>query len=188
MKHGKHARKSNLRWKRSFVLLTALTVLMLGVVGATISYLVTSTTPVTNTFEYAKVTCQVTESFDGTTKKNVQIKNTGNIDAYIRAAVIVTWKDAAGNVYGQAPVENTDYEITYSSNGWIEKDGYYYCTSPVASTKETPVLITECKRLQKPETIPDGYDLSVEILADAIQSQPANAVQQAWGYTPGSSN
>ena len=184
MKHGKHARKSNLRWKRSFVLLTALTVLMLGVVGATISYLVTSTEPVTNTFKYAEVTCEVNESFSNGVKSNVKIQNTGNIDAYIRAAVIVTWKDKDGNVYGQAPVEDTDYEITYSNNGWIEKDGYYYCTSPVPSTKETPVLITECKRLQKPKTIPEGYDLSVEILADAIQSQPANAVTEAWGYTP----
>ena len=81
MKHGKHARKSNLRWKRSFVLLTALTVLMLGVVGATISYLVTSTKPVTNTFKYAEVTCEVNESFSNGVKSDVTIKNTGNIDA-----------------------------------------------------------------------------------------------------------
>ena len=186
MKHGKHARKSNLRWKRSFVLLTALTVLMLGVVGATISYLVTSTTPVTNTFEYAKVTCQVTERFDGTTKENVQIKNTGNIDAYIRAVVIVTWKDAAGNVYGQ-PVPTGAYEIKYNTTDWTQNGDYWYCKTAIAANASTDPLILKCSKTEDANP-PEGYDLSVEILADAIQSQPASAVQQAWGYTPGSSN
>ncbi len=182
MKHGKHARKSNLRWKRSFVLLTALTVLMLGVVGATISYLVTSTEPVTNTFEYAKVTCQVNESFSNGVKSDVKIQNTGNIDAYIRAAVIVTWKDASGNVYGQ-PVPADAYNIEYNRTDWTQKGDYWYCSTAIAANDSTPALIVTCSKTDKADP-PAGYDLSVEILADAIQSQPANAVTEAWGYTP----
>lgn len=182
MKQEKQARKSRLRWKRSFVLLTALTVLMLGVVGATVSYLITSTEPVTNTFEYAKVSCKVNETFTGGVKSDVTIQNTGNIAAYIRAAVIVTWKDASGNVYGQVPVAGTDYKISYSETGWTKQGDYYYCSSAIAAGAETPVLIQNCQKLSAPL---EGYNLSVEILADAVQSQPANAVQQAWGYTPG---
>ena len=182
MKHGKHARKSNLRWKRSFVLLTALTVLMLGVVGATISYLVTSTKPVTNTFKYAEVTCEVNESFSNGVKSDVTIKNTGNIDAYIRAAVIVTWKDASGNVYGQ-PVPEDAYTIQYNETKWTKNGDYWYCNTAIAANASTDPLIVTCSKT-KDANPPDGYDLSVEILADAIQSQPANAVTEAWGYTP----
>ena len=182
MKHGKHAHKSNLRWKRSFVLLTALTVLMLGVVGATISYLVTSTDSVTNTFEYAKVTCEVTESFSNGVKSDVKIQNTGNIDAYIRAAVIVTWKDASGNVYGQ-PVPEDAYEIAYNTTAWTKNGDYWYCNKAIAANDSTESLIVTCSKT-KDANPPAGYDLSVEILADAIQSQPANAVTEAWGYTP----
>ena len=47
--------------------------------------------------------------------------------------------------------------------------------------EETPVLITKC---EKKGNAPKDYDLSVEILADAIQSEPANAVMEAWGYNP----
>ena len=184
MKQEKQARKSRLRWKRSFVLLTALTVLMLGVVGATVSYLITSTDPVTNTFEYAKVSCQVNETFTGGVKSDVKIQNTGNIDAYIRAAVIVTWKNASGNVYGQ-PVPTNAYTISYNNTDWIQHDdGYWYCKDEVAANGSTPVLITKCEKTVKAAP-PEGYDLSVEILADAVQSQPVDAVQDAWGYTPG---
>ena len=184
MKHGKHARKSNLRWKRSFVLLTALTVLMLGVVGATISYLVTSTEPVTNTFEYAEVTCEVNETFENDVKSYVTIKNTGKIDAYIRAAVIVTWKDKDGNVYGQ-PVSTNAYTIQYNETGWTHEGDYWYCNKAIAADASTDPLIVRCAKTDKANP-PAGYDLSVEILADAIQSQPANAVQQAWGFDPSS--
>jgi hypothetical protein len=30
---------------------------------------------------------------------------------------------------------------------------------------------------------PEGYYLNVEIVAEAIQAEPANAVQEAWGVT-----
>lgn len=184
MKHGKHARKSNLRWKRSFVLLTALTVLMLGVVGATISYLVTSTEPVTNTFKYAEVTCEVNESFSNGVKSDVKIQNTGNIDAYIRAAIIVTWKDANGNVYGQK-VPADAYEIVYNRTNWTQNGDYWYCNKAIAAEASTPALIVTCSKTTAAKP-PEGYDLSVEILADAIQSQPTDAVKQAWGLIPGS--
>ena len=171
------------------VALVAILVLLCCAVAGTVAYLVTSTGPVTNTFTPASVTTQVEETFDGTTKSDVQIKNTGNIDAYIRAAVIVNWADAQGNVYGEKPVEGTDYTISYNKTvqadggQWIEgSDGYWYYTKPVApSTEDNPqytgVLIKSCEPAGQ---APAGYALQVTILADGIQSVPADAVQQAW--------
>ena len=42
------------------------------------------------------------------------------------------------------------------------------------------MLIEKCK-LQNNASVPDGYHLSVEIVASAIQSVPEAAVKAAWG-------
>lgn len=163
------------------VALVAILVLLCCAVAGTVAYLVTSTGPVTNTFTPASVTTQVEETFDGTTKSDVQIKNTGNIDAYIRAAVIVNWADENGNVYGGAtPEARKDYNISYNESDWFQgSDGYWYYTKPVAPNDGlTDILIKSCAPAAN--MAPEGYDLQVTILADGIQSVPADAVQQAW--------
>lgn len=161
------------------VALLALLVLLCCTVAGTVAYLVTSTDPVTNTFTPASVTTQVEEKFDGTTKSDVQIKNTGNIDAYIRAAVIINWADANGNV-SATPVKDGDYVIKYdSSNTWKKIGDYWYYTKPVAADSLTEkALIESCTPVAG--KAPEGYDLQVTILADGIQSEPSNAVTEAW--------
>lgn len=161
------------------VALVALLLLLCCTVAGTVAYLVTSTNSVTNTFTPASVTTQVEEEFNGTTKSNVRIKNTGNIDAYIRAAVIINWADAQGNVSG-TPVKDTDYKIDYNKSDWFQgSDGYWYYTKPVAPNGGlTDILIESCAPVAG--RAPEGYDLQVTILADGIQSVPADAVQQAW--------
>ena len=179
MKFGKNAAHSGA--KRSLVLVVSVLVLLLAVAGGTLAWL-TAQDSVNNTFTPAHVTCTVEETFNGTEKTNVQIKNTSDIPAYIRAYIVVTWKDADGNVYGKLPVANTDYTMTMGPNGWAQKDGYWYCNTAVASGANTPVLISNCE-VKDNATIPDGYKLSVEIIAEAIQSSPAEAVGTAWGVT-----
>lgn len=177
----RNTNKSGFRWKRSGILLAAVIVLLAGAVGGTWAFLVAQSEPVQNNFTYAHVRCTIDEEFDGTTKSDVQIQNTGDIPAYIRARIVVTWKDTSGNVSAAVPVKNTDYTITFNETDWTQQGGYWYCKTAVNPDGFTPKLITECK---KTGTAPKDYDLSVEILADAIQSEPANAIKEAWGYTP----
>lgn len=175
----RNTNKSGFRWKRSGILLAAVIVLLAGAVGGTWAFLVAQSEPVQNNFTYAHVRCTIDEEFDGTTKSDVQIQNTGDIPAYIRARIVVTWKDASGNV-SAVPVKDSDYTMDMGT-GWTEgKDGYWYCKTAVNPNVSTPELITECKKTAN-ANVPDGYDLSVEILADAIQSEPASAVTEAWG-------
>ena len=176
-----------IRWNRSFVVLAALLVLVLGIVGTTLAWLTDTTDALTNNFTYAKVSCEVKEAFDGNTKSNVQVKNTGNTDAYIRATYVVTWQkdEDPHNVYGTMPVEGTDYTISFSQDeSWVkgENDGYWYCTKAIAPNVETPVLIVKCEPVAG--KAPEGYYLCVEILATAIQSQPVKAVNEAWPNNP----
>lgn len=172
----------NRRSQKPSVLLVALVLLLGAVVGTTIGYLFTNTDSITNTFTPSEVTVEIKEDFENNVKNNVQVKNTGDIDAYIRAAVVVTWQDKDGNVYATAPVENTDYTVTWTMTDWVKSGNYYYYTKSVAPGTSTGVLLTECK-LKDGVTPPDGYHLVVEILSEAIQAEPVTAVQEAWGVT-----
>lgn len=178
----RNTNKSGFHWKRSGILLAAVIVLLAGAVGGTWAFLVAQSEPVQNNFTYAHVSCRIDEKFDGTTKSDVQIQNTGDIPAYIRARIVVTWKDTSGNV-SAVPVKNTDYTIAFNTTDWNQQGGYWYCNTAVNPNGFTPVLIKECKKTDN-ANVPDDYDLSVEILADAIQSEPASAVTEAWGYAP----
>lgn len=176
------------RPKRLATLLVSL-LLVLGVaVGGTVAFLSTRTDSKENTFTPSKVTCEVTETFNNNVKSQVAVKNTGDTTAFIRAAINVTWmsnKDAADQtVSSKVPVKNTDYSIQLADNtNWIQgADGYYYYQLPVKPQDSTEVLIEECK-LQNNASVPDGYHLSVEIVASAIQSVPDSVVQSMWHVT-----
>lgn len=159
--------------KKGILLLAAAMLILVCGVGGTLAYLATQTAQVQNTFEPAYVTSEVNETFDNLVKSNVTIKNTGNVSAYIRAAIVVTWKDAAGNTtLPEKPELGTDYTLTINESAWNKgDDGYYYCKQPVASNTESAVLITECK----PKPYDDGRKLCVEVIGSAIQSEGMGA-------------
>jgi len=176
--------------KKSTALLVSLILLLCVTVGGTIAFIIDVTDPVTNIFTSSEVTTKVDESFDGEVKQNVRITNTGDTEAYIRAAVVVTWQDASGNVYGKAPVASEDYAIEYNlSEGWklSPNDGFYYWTEPVAGVVEsngkkeytsTGALIKTCTPIA--DRAPAGYSLNVEIIGSGIQSKPHRVVLENW--------
>lgn len=165
------------------VALVALLLLLCCTVAGTVAFLVTKTDSVTNTFTPAHVSTEVNESFTGGVKSNVTIKNTGDIPAYIRAAVIINWADGDGNV-SATPVKDGDYVIKYdSSNTWKKIGDYWYYTKPVAADSLTEkALIESCTPVAG--KAPEGYDLQVTILADGIQSEPLTAIKEAWHVDP----
>lgn len=166
--------------KKVILLAVSLLLILSAAIGGTVAYLIDQTGSITNTFTPAKVTPGIDEKFDGSVKNDVQIKNDGDIPAYIRVKVVVTWKDEHGNVYGAAPAPGTDYTWQIPGTDWVKgKDGFYYYTKPVPAGKETSVLLTNCK-LRDGVKAPDGYKLSVDIHAQAIQAEPTTAVTSAW--------
>lgn len=174
------------------IIITSLALLLLVAVGTTLAYIFTKTEPVENTFKPSKVSCAVVENGSATenagnivtistNKTDVRIKNTGDTDAYIRVAVVVNWASEDGTkVWATKPVLNTDYTITYATGtGWEPgADGYYYYTESVAPGTLTNILISQADKLQTAP--PEGYYLSIEIVASAIQSKPDHVVGQQW--------
>ena len=170
------------RGKNAAVLFPALALLLALSVGGTAAFLVAQGDPIKNEFVPSKVSCQVIEDELDQTQK--AIKNTGDTAAYIRAAIVVTWKDTAGNIYAGKPQagENKDYTITLNDESWVQgSDGFYYHKEPVAADQSSAVLIESCAPMEG--KTPAGYSLNVEILGSAIQSVPAAAAESSWGVT-----
>lgn len=154
-------------------------VLCLGI-GAymTISYL-SSGSSLQNQFKIASVDPEVIETFDGKVKSNVYVQNNGDIPVYIRAKIMIYYQDTNGNILGDILGEN-DYEITYSTDlkgNWIKAtDGFYYYKNKVEANDRTTNLIDEC-------TESNSYsdrNLVVDIVAETIQANPKDAVEEAW--------
>ena len=174
--HNEKSGRHGIRMNRTAVLLIAIILLISTAVGSTVAFLATKTEPVENSFEYANVSCKVTQNCD-TDGSIVQVKNTGTISAYIRAAVVANWIDVDGNIAASVP-KGYSYDLTCSSGSWAQgKDGFFYYLLPVAPGASTEGNLLTCT-VTCPET--PEYTLSVEVLAEAIQSTPASAVNEAW--------
>lgn len=183
MYQGEHMNNGGAPKARKTATLLVAIVLLLGVaVGTTVAYLIDSTKEIENKFEYAKTDVTVTEEFNGTEKSNVQVKNESNIPVYIRATYVVNWVDKAGNIVTSVPDEYI-YQLDKNPNGtWVEgKDGYFYYPTPVQPNGLTDGSLLTCTVTKQPAN--PEYTLNVEILATAIQSEPKDAVKEAWGVT-----
>ncbi len=171
--------------KRKVILAASLLLAVCLTVGITVAWLRADTASRQNTFTLAKVSCEVEETFDGTVKEDVSIRNTGTADAYIRAAIVVTWMkdgdDSDQTVSSVVPQLDKDYTIQFTENsGWIQlEDGYWYYTKSVPVGGSTAELIDSCTLLDGAEA-PEGYRLAVEIIASAIQSSPAKVAEENW--------
>ena len=155
-------------------------VLRLGVaIGGTIAWLSTKTTPVINTFTPAEVTCKVEEDFDADTgeKTNVNVTNTGNIAVYIRVK-LVTYRtnDKGQHIGGTADLP----EFTPGKN-WVKHGEYYYYTLPVSPGGKPDANLAEKMTLMSSYEDADGGKQAIDVMAEAIQSEPEKAVGEAWG-------
>ena len=172
--HGK-----TIRTGRLTTMVIATVLLLALAIGGTLAWLSTKDTPIQNTFLPTKVTCEVTETFDGSNgvKSNVNVKNTGTINAFIRVK-LVTYRtnDKGYHIGGTASLP----KFTLGEN-WVSHDGYYYYTLPVAPGDSPKTSLTESMTLTDSYTDADGGKQAIDVMAEAIQSVPEAAVKAAWG-------
>lgn len=159
-------------------LILSFLVIALFAVGATVAYL-SKQAEVVNTFEPGKVTCKVTEEFDGSVKKNVNVINTGNTDAYLRVKLVTYRVNEKGEKIGGT----AEIPAFTPGDGWFAKGGFYYYSLPVnPGEKPDTNLINsiEVRSIYKDADDPDGGKQVIEVMAEAIQSTPADAVVSSW--------
>lgn len=135
-----------------------------------------------NTFALGKVTPSVVETFEreNRVKRDVSIRNDGDTPVYIRALTVITWKDAQGRtILSPSPAPGADYDLTgpAAESGWtLGGDGYYYYTKPVGPGTSTAKLIQTLKDKNTDAT----RQLSVDIIAQAVQASPTQAVTEVF--------
>ena len=188
MYHGKYKarhlqRRHKRRSKKTGMLFLSLLLVIGMVVGGTVAWLSTKSAPITNTFLPSHVSCSVTEEFNGTTKSNVNVINTGDIDAYIRVK-LVTYRvnDKEQHIGGTAEIP--DFK---PGAGWVKNGDYYYYTKPVAPDEQPETSLIDSITLTgsyDDADDADGGKQVIEVMAEAIQSTPAKAVIEAWGVDP----
>lgn len=180
--------------RKSMLVIACIALVMTITVGGTLAYLIATDGPVTNTFEPRKVTCAVSEDFtDGVNKNNVAITNTGNTDAYIRAAIVGNWYKG-GNIVDDWQISDGIFtDLCGSCWKYNDNDGYYYFNAAVPAGKTTVdvagvngYLFT---KLTPPPVTVDGAHLEVTIVCQAVQAKgttadDTKAVVDAWGVDP----
>lgn len=172
--------------------MTALLVLcVITAVGGTVAFMFKKAQK-KNTFQVAQVNCEVHEKMDGTerentgnfkgkTKSDICVKNTGNIDEFIRIRLVSYYVDNSGNIVGRA---SSDYPELTLKGGWIAgKDHTYYYKEPVKANASTTILCEPITLGTK--TLVDGTEVKqvIEVFAEAIQANPDIAATEAWGVT-----
>lgn len=159
----------------AMVIATAL--LLALAISGTVAWLTTKDAPITNTFNPSKVACEVTESFNGTVKSSVNVKNTGDIDAYIRVKLVTYRTNKQGqHIGGTATLPS----FTLGAN-WVKYGDYYYYTLPVTAGQTPAANLTDSMTLTAEYTDADGGRQAIDVMAEAIQSVPEAAVKAAWG-------
>ena len=181
MTKNTRAKQRSRKNTRIITLLIALLLFSALAVGGTVAWLTANATPVENTFTPSHVACRVDESFNSTTgvKSNVNVTNTGDTEAYIRVK-LVTYRV---NEQGQHIGGTAEIPAFTPGNGWEIYNGYYYYTSPVAAGKAPAADLIDSITLEDEYTDADGGKQVVEVMAEAIQSQPPAAVKEAWGVS-----
>ena len=172
--HGKA-----LRTGRLTTMVIATVLLLALAIGGTLAWLSTKDAPIQNKFLPTKATCEVTEKFDGSTgvKSNVNVKNTGTIDAFIRVK-LVTYRT---NDQGQHIGGIASLPAFTLGTGWVKYGDYYYYTKPVAPNQKPETNLTDSMTLIGSYMDTDGGKQAVDVMAEAIQSVPEDAVKAAWG-------
>lgn len=172
-------RRRKRRSKKTGTLLFSLVLLLTMLVGGTLAYLTMKTDPIQNVFTPSHVSCSVKEDFDGKTKSNVNVTNNSDINAYIRVKLVTYRVNGSGEHIGGTATIPT---FTPGS-GWVEHSGYYYYTQPVAPGASPAANLIGSIELTESYTDADGGKQVIEVMAEAIQSVPATAVQNSWGVT-----
>lgn len=172
--------------KKSLMLLIAIILLLTFSVSGTVAFLAAESGTVTNTFTPAQVDTQIVETVQAVngvqTKSSIQVLNKNiatNIPVYVRVAIYGNWVDASGRII--APWSGP---ISHNTPNWTKFGNYYYYNSELAVGATTENLLAADAPITETDKPAGAHHLEVTVVHQAIQSQPVDAVKDAWNWTP----
>lgn len=164
--------------KKRKILLITLSILIFLTISSSVSYLIKKSST-SNEFTKGTIKIELNETFEkeNNTKKDINVKNIGNSDVFVKVAIIYNFINKDNQVLEEIPEKDIDYTIEFPDNSnWIEKDGYYYYKKILKENETTENLINEIKQIKEY----NDKTLEIDVLAQAIQAQPTRAVKDAW--------
>lgn len=165
-----------LKKNRKRILITLLLLSLVFAASTTFAFMYNKSRQAVNSFTPATVSCEVIETFDGTSKTSIKVKNTSNIDAYIRLNLSTHYVDADNNIVGY-PSVIPEFEIT---SNWLKDGDTYYYKNPVSPGNVTDELLNSFITLKNERFNDKELRQVIEIYAEAVQSDPANVVNEIW--------
>ena len=145
----------------------------------------------TNLFIPAEVACAVREKTDGSEvtgiaavcseKSDIRVENTGNVKEFIRLRLVSYYVNSNGDIAGTAA---SQYPNLTLKNGWIAGANHtYYFPYSVEPGEATEIL---CEPFTLGQTqLENGTTVYqvIEVIAEAVQTEPVSAAREAWGVT-----
>lgn len=168
--------------KTIMIVIGLVLVFALAMGGATGVYarLIDTTGAAEQTFQAPKLNC-IISSEEITGSNNITYdqftisldQQSTNVPAYIRVKLIANWVDDQGNILIAPPEGATGSLPAYRGDaGWhVESNGLIYLNSTLEAGQSASFTVTKNENAQ------------VTVLAEAIQAEPASAVQDAWGMS-----
>lgn len=171
--------------RKSLIIAVSSTLAAALVVGGTIAYLIAQPVKVVNTFTKGTISCEIVENFKSNVKENVRIHNTGSAEAFIRVKLVPSWENDAGDAVARsASLDDFDIKWDASKDNWIDgKDGYFYFKTKVNPDDHDDTNFNDCTSvLIDKATVKDasGMKMNLNVLAEAIQCSPDDAVSDSW--------
>ena len=161
--------------KRSLLVTITIVLVVLVTMGGVAAFFILQSQPITNTFVGGNTGCRITETVTGNVKKSVLLTNDGNFPVYVRVRLVTYWQTPEG-----APAAKAAPELKLeTTSDWVRYGDCYYYVSPLQGSASVELL---AKSLQM-ETDGEGNIQVIDILAEAVQSSPSDAISQTWGRT-----
>lgn len=178
MRFLSNIKKNRTASTRMLVLAISLILILSCTIMGTLMFIVDKTDEVKNVFTPTNVSTEITENFEDNVKSNVNITNTGNIPVYVRVNLVTYRVSESGTKIGGTA---TIPPFTLGE-GWFKgNDGFYYYEEKVQAGKspENPLIGEPGITLVEYDDV-DGGKQVIEVMGEAIQADPATAVQEAW--------
>ena len=171
--------------KKLIAVLALLAILLGGFVSA---YMRKGTPTIENDFIPATVACRVNEDFNGQTKSNITVTNTGNYEEQVRVRLVSYWINDKGEVVFKES-ESVDISSILNNADWMADtaNNTYYYIRPIQTGQTTSSLLKDGATITlKQDT--DGTVQVIDVFAEAILASvtvdgPAKTVTDAWGVT-----
>lgn len=167
-----HAANNARSARKATALVIAIALIVVMVVGGSVAWIVDQTKPVINKFTPASSGIKIEEKFKENCKTEIAVKNTGDIDVYVRVSLVANIVDENGNITSSADVP----DFALNETNWFKgTDGYYYYKTPLPAGKVTESLLANGSKMELSE------NMQVTVLAQSMQTTPTTAVTEAWG-------